>query len=83
MEFEIFEPWSNVKIYFEEGKTPFGFYYITENVVEVTSAAMRLRIMEFYTLFIYAEVGLKFYGGVKIISKYHVLYLDGKEFILK
>lgn len=37
---------------------PFAFYYITQNVLEVTSFAMSLGIIEFYIHFIWESVGL-------------------------
>lgn len=67
MEFEILEgPQSDVKIHFQEGKTSFSFYYITENILKVTSAAMKFRVMEFYIHFYIRKSGIKIFPMVTV-----------------
>lgn len=64
---KFLRPQSDVKILFQEGKMSFSFYCITENILEVTSIAMKLRVMEFYIHFIPTKVGLKFLDGGGVI----------------
>lgn len=56
---KFLRPQSGVKILLHEGGTSFSFYCITKNIPEVTSIAMKLRVMEFYIHFYALESGIK------------------------
>lgn len=79
---KFWRPQSDVKIHFQEGKTSFSFYYITENILKVTSTAMKLRVMEFYIHFYIRESGIKiswwWQSNLNISS-----FMPAKNFILK
>lgn len=58
---KFLRPQSGVKVLRREGGTSFSFYCITENIPEVTSIAMKLRVMEFYIRFYALESGIKIF----------------------
>lgn len=60
MEFEILETQEWCKNTLPRRvKTSFSFYCITENILKVTSTAMKLRVMEFYIHFYIHQSGIK------------------------